>query len=84
MTDAEIISTLITVLAVFAGSLYTNACVGNVVARFDDIDERTDNTAAVISAEMNLQFERINNKLDAVLKLVTHIDQCVRSLEARK
>ena len=91
MNDAQIISISITVLAIFAGSLYNNARIGDISGRFSDIsnrfadtNRRIDDVAAVTRAEITLQFERTNNKIDALLKLVADIDQRVTALEARK
>jgi len=84
MNDAQIISISITVLAIFAGSLYNNARIGDMSARFADVNRRTDDLGSVLRAEINLQFERTNNKIDSLLKLVADIDQRVIALEARK
>jgi hypothetical protein len=84
MNGAQIISISITVLAIFAGSLYNNVRISDMAARFGDVNRRTDDVGAVLRAEMNLQFERTNNKIDALLKLMVDIDQRVTTLEARK
>jgi hypothetical protein len=84
MNGAQIISISITVLAIFAGSLYNNVRISDMAARFGDVNRRTDDVGAVLRAEMNLQFERTNNKIDALLKLMVDIDQRVTALEARK
>lgn len=78
MTDAQIISISITVLAILAGSLF-----GDVNARFNDVNRRIDDSAAVLRAEMSLQFERTNNKIDALLKLVVDTDQRFTALESQ-
>jgi hypothetical protein len=84
MNGAQIISMSITVLAIFAGSLYNNVRISDMAARFGDVNRSTDDVGAVLRAEMNLQFERTNNKIDALLKLMVDIDQRVTTLEARK
>ena len=95
MTDAQIISISITVLAILAGSLNNNARISDMAgrftdlnthinSRFGDVNRRIDDSAALLRAEMNLQFERTNNKIDSVLKLLADMDQRVSSLESRK
>jgi hypothetical protein len=37
-----------------------------------------------METRMDLQFERMNNKMDTILKLVADIDTRVTALEARK
>jgi hypothetical protein len=91
MNDAQIISISITVLAIFAGSLYNNVCISDMSARFADVNRRTDDLGVVLRAEMkasqaeiNFQFERTNVKIDSLLRLVADIDQRVTALEARR
>lgn len=83
MNETQLISISITVLAIFAGSIYNNARIGDMSGRFTDVNRHTDDMAAVIRAEMRTEFERTNNKIDALLKLVADIDQRVTKLESR-
>jgi hypothetical protein len=57
-------------LGIFAASWFSNSRIGNL--------------KDVIRAGMRLEFEEVNNKIDALLKLVADIDQRVTALEARK
>jgi hypothetical protein len=91
MNDAQIISISITVLAIFAGSLYNNVRISDMSARFADVNQCTDDLGVVLRAEMkasqaeiNFQFERTNVKIDSLLRLVADIDQRVTALEARR
>jgi hypothetical protein len=84
MNDSQILSVSITVLAIFAGALFNNVRISDMSARFGDVNRRIDDVASVIRAEMRLEFERTNAKIDAVLKMAADIDQRVTSLEARK
>ena len=91
MNDTQIISISITVLAIFAGSLYNNVRISDMSGRFNDIsnrfgdvNRRIDDVAAITRAEMHLEFERMNAKIDSLLKLVADIDERVTALEARK
>jgi hypothetical protein len=70
MTDTQILTLAITLLGIFAASWFNNSRIGDV--------------KDVLRAEMSLQFERTNNKIDAILKLVADIDQRVTALEGRK
>jgi hypothetical protein len=91
MNESQILSVSITVLAIFAGALFNNVRISDMSARFGDlsarigdVNRRIDDVASVIRAEMRLEFERTNAKIDAVLKMAADIDQRVTSLEARK
>jgi hypothetical protein len=98
MNDAQIMSISITALAIFAGPLYNNVRIGDMSgrfsdmsARFADVNRRTDDLGAVLRAEMkamqtelHFQFERTNDKMDSILKLVADIDERVTAREARK
>jgi hypothetical protein len=84
MNESQILSVSITVLAIFAGALFNNVRISDMSARIGDVNRRIDDVASVIRAEMRLEFERTNAKIDAVLKMAADIDQRVTSLEARK
>jgi hypothetical protein len=77
VTDVQILTLALTLLGIFAASWFNNSRIGHIkdVMRAE---------MRAIQAENNLQFERINNKIDAILKLVANIDQRVTALEARK
>jgi hypothetical protein len=69
MNDTQILTLCVTMLGIFAASWFNNSRIGDV--------------KDVLRAEMNLHFERTNNKIDALLKLVADIDQRVTKLEGR-
>jgi hypothetical protein len=94
MTDAQIIAIAITVLAIVSGVLVNNSRIGDMNSRIGDIHSRLDDvketlraeTKAEISAlrvEMNDRFNAIENKLDAILRMLADVDQRVTRLEAR-
>jgi hypothetical protein len=67
---------VLTLLGIFAASWFNNSRIGDIHRRIDDMRD-------VLRAEMRLEFERTNGKIDALLKLVADIDQRVTKLEAR-
>jgi hypothetical protein len=77
VTDVQILTLALTLLGIFAASWFNNSRIGDIKDVF-----RSELRAG--QAENNLQFERINNKIDTILKLVADIDQRVTALEARK
>ena len=87
MADAQIIAIAITVLAIVSGVLVNNSRIGDIHARLGDVKETLRaETKAEISAlrvEMNDRFNAIENKLDAILRMLADVDQRVTRLEAR-
>ena len=88
MTDVQILTLALTLLGIFAASWFNNSRIGDVSNKIDvRVNDMRDVLRAeirAIQAESNLQFERINNKIDTILKMVADIDQRVTALEARK
>ena len=80
MTDAQIIAISITVLAIFGGVLINNARLGDVKEVL-----RAESKAEIsgLRLEMTGRFNAIENKLDAILRLLADLDQRVTNLEAR-
>jgi hypothetical protein len=76
LTDTQILTLVLTLLGIFAASWFNNSRIGDIHRRIDDMRD-------VLRAEMRLEFERTNGKIDALLKLVADIDQRVTKLEAR-
>jgi len=87
MTDAQLISISITVLAIFGGVLINNARLGDVNTRLSDLKEvlraeaRTDKSEIV---NMIAELRRIiETNHDTTLRMLADIDQRVTRLEAR-
>lgn len=88
MTDVQILTLALTLLGIFAASWFNNSRIGDVSNK---IDIRVNGMRDVLRAEMkamqaetNLQFERMNNKIDSILKMLADIDARVTTLESRK
>jgi outer membrane murein-binding lipoprotein Lpp len=95
VTDVQILTLALTLLGIFAASWFNNSRIGDVSTRIGEvsskIDVRVNDVRDVLRSEMkamqaetNLQFERMNNKIDTILKLVADIDTRVTALESRK
>ena len=83
LTDTQILTLVLTLLGIFAASWFNNSRIGDIHHRIDDMRDALRAEMKVMQAEINLQFERTNSKIDALLKLVADIDQRVTKLEAR-
>jgi len=70
MNDTQILTLCVTLLGIFAASWFNDSRIGDI--------------KDVIRAEMKLEFERVNNKIDSFLKLAADIGQRVTALEAGK
>lgn len=77
MNDTQLISVAITVLAILTGSVFNNIRISDMAGRFSDVNRHTDDMAALLRAEMQAEraelrseFERTNDKIDSLLKLV--------------
>jgi hypothetical protein len=91
MTDAQLISISITVLAIFGGVLINNARLGDVNIR---IDTRIGDLKETLRAEARADKSEIVNVIsdlrrlietnhDTTLRMLADIDQRVTRLEAR-
>jgi hypothetical protein len=87
MTDAQIISIAITVLAIFGGTLINNARLGDVHTRLGDVKEALRAEAKADKGEivnMIAELRRIiEGNHDTTLRMLADIDQRVTRLEAR-
>ncbi|MDQ6677580.1 MAG: hypothetical protein M3Z09_09825 [Acidobacteriota bacterium] len=84
MTDVQILTLSMTLLGIFAASWFNNSRIGDVNSRIGDVKDVLRAEMRAMQSDINLQFEKTNNKIDALLKLVADIDQRVTALEARK
>jgi hypothetical protein len=87
MTDAQLISIAITVLAIFGGTLINNARLGDVHTRLGDVKEALRAEAKADKGEivnMIAELRRIiEGNHDTTLRMLADIDQRVTRLEAR-
>ncbi len=84
MTDVQILTLAMTLLGIFAASWFNNSRIGDVNSRLGDVKDVLRAEMKTMQAEINLQFERTNQKIDALLRTMADIDQRVTALEARK
>jgi hypothetical protein len=87
MTDAQIIAIAITVLAVFAGTIFNNVRIGDLSTRMSEsnaaTNRRIDDTKEVLRAEMKAGFNSIERKLDEILRITSDHDTRIAALEHR-
>lgn len=87
MTDAQLISIAITVLAIFGGVLVNNARLGDVNIRIGDLKDTLRAEARADKSEiLNMISELrrlIETNHDTTLRMLADIDQRVTRLEAR-
>ena len=87
MTDIQILTLALTMLGIFTASWFNNSRISDLSTK---LDNRINDTRDVLRAEMkamqadmNFQFERMNNKLDAILMQLAHHDARITRLEER-
>jgi hypothetical protein len=87
MTDAQIIAIAITVLAVLAGTLFSNSRIGDMNNRIGDVKEvlRAEFRAdiAQLTHTMENRFNSVDRKLDEVLRIVGDHETRISALEHR-
>jgi len=80
VTDTQMITIMIAVLAVLAGTLFNNVRIGDMNNRFTDTNSRIADTKELLRAEfrkefaehnlqINKRFDAIDLKLDAILSI---------------
>jgi hypothetical protein len=84
MTDARIIAVAITVLAVFAGTIFNNVRISDTGSalnkRIDDTKEVLRAEMKAIEARMENRFNSIDRKLDEILRMVGGPTSAARDL----
>jgi hypothetical protein len=87
MTDAQILAIGITVLAVLAGTLFSNSRIGDLSTRVSETNNasnrRIDDLKEVLRAEMKAGFSSAEHKLDELLRITAHQDDRIIKLEER-
>lgn len=84
MIDAQIVATSITVLAVLAGSVFTNVRIGDLNRSVNlHLDDLTNVFRSVLLKETSGIRNMIERNQDALLTELTRIDQRVTRLEDR-
>ncbi|MGH9581685.1 MAG: hypothetical protein ACRD4O_01975 [Bryobacteraceae bacterium] len=63
MTDAQMVTLAVAILAVFAGTLFNNSRIGDMGKRFDDINRRFEDT--------NKRFDSVNQHIDDKFALLS-------------
>jgi hypothetical protein len=87
MTDTQILTLALMVLAIFAATWFNNSRFTDVNLRLNDLssklDTRFDDLRDVIRAEMRLESERTNNKIDAFLQQLGNHETRISRVEQR-
>jgi hypothetical protein len=87
MTDTQLLTVAITLLAIFIAMLVNNQRMTDlrtdVGQRLTDTGRRIDDLGAVLRAEMRADRLETNGKLDAILSMMAGMDQRVTKLEER-
>jgi hypothetical protein len=97
-TDAQIIATAITVLAVLAGSVFNNVSIGDLNtsanrhlddmrevlrAETDSRFEFIDSRFQRVDSEMNIRFDHMDSKLDTIIAMIGQLDTRLTKLGGR-
>jgi hypothetical protein len=80
MNDSQIIALSITVLAILAATLVTNARIGDVK---EVIRAEVDARFVKLDLSLEMRFNSIDRKLDELLRVVANHDHRVRVIEER-
>ncbi len=87
MTDAQLISIAVTVLAILGATLVNNSRISDLNG---SLNRRIDDTRDVLRAEMQLQrkeielaFTSINHKLDEILRIPGDHETRIPKIETR-
>ncbi len=80
MTDPQIIALAITVLAVFAGSVFNNVRIGDVNV---SVNRRIDDMRDVLRAEMDRRFERMEPRFERIDSRFERIDSRFERIDSK-
>ena len=87
MTDTQILTLALTMLGIFGASWFNNSRISDMSNRISDLsnklDSRINDTRDLLRGEIQLGFERVNNKLDAILVQLANHDSRITRLEER-
>jgi len=83
MSDAQLITIAITVLAILGGTLINNSRIGDVNLRIGDVKEVLRAEMKALEARMENRFDRIEHKLDEILRIVGDHETRITALEQR-
>lgn len=59
MTDAQMVTLAVAILAVFAGTLFNNSRIGDVNRRFEDMNRHIDDKFELLSRQMTHMEDNI-------------------------
>jgi hypothetical protein len=93
MNDTQVLTICITLLGIFAASWFNSSRIGDVSGKVSDLRGDTNGKISdlkevlraemkAFEAQMNLQFERTNRKIDDLLSLIGDHEQRITTLEA--
>ena len=80
MSDGQILTIALTMLAIFAGSWFNNSRISDLSNK---LDIRITDLRDVLRAEMRLESERMIQKIDAVLQQLGSHETRITHLEER-
>ena len=87
MSDGQILTIAVTLIAIFAGSWFNNSRFGDTNNRISDLSNKLDTRITdlrdVLRAEMRLESERMIQKIDAVLQQLGSHETRITHLEER-
>ena len=83
MTDAQLVSIAITVLAIFGTTLINNSRISDINNRIGDVKEVLRAEMKALEARMENRFDRIDRKLDEFLRIVGDHETRITAIEQR-
>jgi hypothetical protein len=84
VTDVQILTLALTLLGIFAASWFNNSRINDVKDVFRAELKALETGMGLQFERSNTRFERMDNKIDTLLKMVADIDTRVTALESRK
>jgi hypothetical protein len=76
MTDAQMITLAVAILAVFGGTLFNNSRIGDMGKRFDDVNQHIDDKFALLSLQMK-------HMEDNIMRIVGDHESRIQGLEGK-
>ena len=81
MTDAQMVTLAVAILAVFAGTLFNNSRIADVGKRFDDVGKRFDDVNRHIDDKFALLSQQMKNMEDNLMRILGDHETRIQKLE---
>jgi low affinity Fe/Cu permease len=88
MTDAQMITLAVAILAIFAGTLFNNVRISDMGKRIDDLrdsmNRRLDDHRDSINQHIEDKFRLLDAKLDRIIDMLANHDERITRLEQQR